>query len=121
ETSTTSITVSSRSSVNTFTWASFIRAVTFQSMTRISSPGWYWRTSENAIPRPLNTEWYWPASTSETTLRVVISSLRIRRMSSLGSMGLSEPPRLRDLDLVEDALDDLLRGELFGLGLVGER
>src|SRR6185295_11983200 len=83
-------------------------------MTRISSPGWYWRTSEKAIPRPLNTEWYWPASISETTLRVVISSLRIRRMSSLGSMG------LRDLDLVEDALDDLLRGELFGLRLVGE-
>ena len=40
----------------TFTNGSPIRAVTFQSMERISSPGWYGRTSENAIPRPLNTE-----------------------------------------------------------------
>ena len=35
-----------------------MRAVTFQSMMRISSPGWYCRTSENAMPRPLKTEWY---------------------------------------------------------------
>ncbi len=38
-----------------------MRAVTFQSMVRTSSPGWYWRTSEKAMPRPLKTEWYWPA------------------------------------------------------------
>jgi hypothetical protein len=49
--------VNSRSSANTFTNGSPIRAVTFQSIERISSPGWYGRTSENAIPRPLNTEW----------------------------------------------------------------
>src|SRR6187549_1195097 len=85
-------------------------------MARISSPGWYWRTSEKAIPRPLNTEWYCPASMSETTLRVVISSLRMRRMSSLGSTAPSG-----DLDPVEDPLDDLLGGELLGLRLVGER
>ena len=41
-----------------------MRAVTFQSMSRTSSPGMYWRTSENAMPRPLNTEWYCPASRS---------------------------------------------------------
>jgi hypothetical protein len=38
-TSTTSMTVSSRSSVNFFTKALPIRAVTFQSIERISSPG----------------------------------------------------------------------------------
>jgi len=38
-TSTTSITVNSRSSVNFFTNALPIRAVTFQSIARISSPG----------------------------------------------------------------------------------
>ena len=31
---------------------SFMRAVTFQSMVRTSSPGWYWRTSRNAMPGP---------------------------------------------------------------------
>ena len=45
-----------------------MRAVTFQSMMRISSPGWYCRTSENAMPRPLKTEWYWPASMSDDHL-----------------------------------------------------
>ena len=56
-TSTTSITVSSRSSVNFLTKGAFIRAVTFQSIERISSPGWYSRTSSKFIPRPLNTLW----------------------------------------------------------------
>ena len=37
--STTSSTVISRSSLNSFTYASFMRAVTFQSMNRMSSPG----------------------------------------------------------------------------------
>ena len=57
ERSTTSITVISRSSVKTFTYVSLMRADTFQSMKRVSSPGWYWRTSANAMPRPLKTEW----------------------------------------------------------------
>jgi hypothetical protein len=43
--------------VNIFTYASFMRALTFQSMKRTSSPAWYWRTSLNAMPRPLKTEW----------------------------------------------------------------
>jgi hypothetical protein len=40
ETSTRSMTVSSRSSVKTFTCGALVRAVTFQSMERMSSPGW---------------------------------------------------------------------------------
>ena len=61
-TSTSSTTVSSRSSSNTFTYGLRRRAVTFQSMLRTSSPHWYSRTSLNAIPRPLNAEWYSPAN-----------------------------------------------------------
>ena len=54
-TSTTSMTVSSRSSVNFLTNGVFMRAVTFQSIDRISSPGVYSRTSSKFIPRPLKT------------------------------------------------------------------
>ena len=60
--STTSITVSSRSSMNSLTYGRRMRAVTFQSMERTSSPGWYSRTSANSMPCPLNTEWYSPAN-----------------------------------------------------------
>jgi hypothetical protein len=56
-TSTMSMTVNSRSSVNFLTNGVFIRAVTFQSIERISSPGLYSRTSSKFIPRPLNTLW----------------------------------------------------------------
>ena len=34
-----------------------MRAVTFQSIVRTSSPGAYSRTSANSIPRPLKTAW----------------------------------------------------------------
>ena len=53
-----------------------MRAVTFQSMVRTSSPGWYSRTSANSIPRPLKTEWYSPASGSFTSRLVRISIRR---------------------------------------------
>ena len=64
ERSTTSMTVISRSSTKTLTNASFILALTFQSMVRTSSPGWYGRTSRKASPCPLKLEWYVPASCS---------------------------------------------------------
>jgi hypothetical protein len=57
ETSTSSMTVSSRSSVNFLMNGVPVRAVTFQSMERMSSPGTYSRTSWNSMPWPLNTEW----------------------------------------------------------------
>ena len=53
-TSTIKMTVSSRSSSKTLTWGMPVRAVTFQSMARTSSPAWYSRFSRNAMPRPLN-------------------------------------------------------------------
>src|SRR6266478_4466152 len=73
-TSTTSISVNSRSSTNFFTNGWFIRAVTFQSIVRTSSPGWYSRTLSKFMPWPLNTLWYWPARVSLTS-RLVRSSI----------------------------------------------
>ena len=55
-TSTSNSTVSSRSSTWRLTKGVPVRAVTFQSMVRTSSPGTYGRTSSNSMPRPLNTE-----------------------------------------------------------------
>ena len=52
ETSTATMTVRSRSSTNSLTCGTPLRAVTFQSMVRMSSPGWYSRTCANSIPRP---------------------------------------------------------------------
>ena len=60
-----------------------MRAVTFQSMVRISSPGWYSRTSSNSIPCPLNTLWYSPENTSLTSRRVRIS-MRLILLENLG-------------------------------------
>ena len=69
-----------------------MRAVTFQSMLRISSPGAYSLTSWNSIPLPLKTLLYSPASTSSTALLVWISISRIflatLRVNSLTSMEL---------------------------------
>ncbi len=56
DTSTTSMTVSSRSSTKRLTCGSPVRAVTFQSIVRTSSPGTYGRTSSNSMPRPRNTD-----------------------------------------------------------------
>jgi hypothetical protein len=56
--STTSMTVSSRSSTNFLMKGWPMRAVTFQSMVRMSSPGTYSRTSSNSMPWPLKTLWY---------------------------------------------------------------
>ena len=53
--STASITVSSRSSMKRLMNGWPMRAVTFQSMVRMSSPGWYSRTSSKAMPVPLKT------------------------------------------------------------------
>src|ERR1044072_1932267 len=59
-TSTSSITVSSRSSSNTLTKGWLKRAVTFQSISRTSSPNWYSLTSLKDMPLPLKALWYSP-------------------------------------------------------------
>src|SRR5215510_5439 len=86
-------------------------------MVRMSSPNWYSRTSLNSIPRPLNTEWYSPASDSFTSRLVRISIRRTFLRISAGSIGRRG---LRHFDGVEHPLDDLLGRDVLGLGLVRE-
>ncbi|MPM37254.1 hypothetical protein SDC9_83861 [bioreactor metagenome] len=86
DTSISSITVSSRSSSKIFTYGRLYRAVTFQSISRISSPYWYSRTSENAIPRPLKAEWYCPAKIFRDNPRAFISICRTFFSNSLVSI-----------------------------------
>src|ERR1022692_3234245 len=97
-----------------------MRAETFQSIIRMSSPMMYCRTSENAIPRPLNTEWYCPAIRSRTSRWVTISIRRIRFKSSRGSMAALGCDALRNFDPLEQLAHHRLRRDLLGLGLVGE-
>ena len=52
ETSSTSHAVIARSPTWTRTCGSRKRAVTFQSMKRTSSPGWYGRMSASSVPEP---------------------------------------------------------------------
>src|SRR4029079_4845164 len=116
-------------------WSEPMRAVTFQSIDRTSSPGWYSRTSANSMPWPLNTERYSPVNSEFTSPRVRNSrSITCRRISGgtpllavllaedadlLRTIVLTEPPSSRALDLREDARDDLVARHLLGLGLEG--
>ena len=93
-----------------------MRAVTFQSMVRTSSPGAYSRTSANSMPRPLKTAWYAPP----------IPDSRIARSSGSGCAGSSggSPGRAwahRDLDPLQDPVHDRLARDVLGLGLVGQQ
>src|SRR6476619_2971130 len=111
-----------------------MRAVTFQSIDRTSSPGWYSRTSANSIPCPLNTERYSPVNSEFTRPRVRNSrSLTCRRISGgtpllavlLADAAvprvavLTEPPSSRALDFRQHARDDLVARHFLGLGLEG--
>ncbi len=78
DTSTASIIVSSRSSSYTLIWGLRARAVTFQSISRTSSPARYSLTSANDMPRPRKAVWYLPANISSDNPRVLISILRTR-------------------------------------------
>src|SRR5882724_199480 len=84
--STSSNRVRSRSSTYRLMNGVPMRAVTFQSMERTSSPGWYSRTSSNDKPVPLKTEWYSPPSRSSTARRARSWRRRICRTTSAGSM-----------------------------------
>src|ERR1035437_503051 len=71
-----------------------MRAVTFQSIQRISSPGTYSRTSANSMPRPRKTDSYWPEKISLTRRRVLISrrwTWAINSRVNMPSSGLRPP------------------------------
>src|SRR5258707_3088454 len=97
-----------------------MRAETFQSIMRMSSPGMYWRTSENAMPLPLKTEWYCPAIRSRTRRSVTISIFRIFLSRSRVSMTPRLAGPLRHFDVLEELADDCLGRDLLGLRLVRE-
>ena len=63
-----------------------MRAVTFQSMSRTSSPNWYSRTSANDMPRPLKAEWYSPANMLLVKALVLIS----KRLTLLSNSDVSK-------------------------------
>ena len=83
EQSTIKRTLSSRSSTCSLIKTRPRRAVTFQSIARTSSPGWYSRTSENSIPRPLKTDRYSPLNSDSTSPRVRNSIRRNQAVTSL--------------------------------------
>src|ERR1051326_6213470 len=56
-------------------------------MERISSPGWYSRTSEKAMPRPLKALWYSPENTWLERPLVLISIFLTFLRSSVVSKG----------------------------------
>ena len=56
EASNTSHVTSTRSASSTRTWVCPVRAVTFQSIRRTSSPGSYGRTWKSSLPTPANAE-----------------------------------------------------------------
>src|SRR6185312_3274452 len=97
-----------------------IRAVTFQSMVRTSSPGVYSRTAANSMPRPLNTAWYEPTIPDSRIERVRIRIRRTFWSISRSSIGWA-PARLGNLHPLEHAVHDVLRGHVLRLGLVGEK
>src|SRR2546428_7295313 len=115
--------LSSRSSRYFLMYGRLIRAVTFQSMVRISSPGSYSRTSSKSRPRPRNTLRYVPTIASSARMRALISTCFTRRRTSGGTRSVWRRSIARvisrDRDVVEDASDDDLWGDLVRFSLVG--
>src|SRR5262245_2821954 len=97
-----------------------MRAVTFQSIARMSSPGRDSRTSTNSMPVPLNVERYSPTNVVLMILRVLSSMWRSFFRNSGVSMDALRRLRSRHLDRGQDLLDHVVRAHLLGFGLVGE-
>src|SRR5262245_47167384 len=115
-TSTARSTVNSRSSTKRLMNGAPMRAVTFQSMVRTSSPGWYSRTSSNDRPVPLKTEWYSPPSRVCTARRARSCRRRICRITSAGRIRLLDGNGSRNrLDLWEHLHAQLARRNSVGV------
>ena len=81
ERSSSRISVSSRSSTKRLMKGRPWRAVTFQSIERISSPTWYSRTSSNSMPRPRKALRYSPAKMDVTRREALICKRLAARLS----------------------------------------
>src|SRR5437762_13692791 len=102
-------------------YGTFIRAVTSQSMLRISSPGSYSRTASKSSPEPRKTLRYVPMSASSARIRALISTCLTSRRTSGGTCprcGAVAAVTLGDRYVVEDATDDHLGCDLLRLRLV---
>src|SRR5712691_8748808 len=113
--------LSSRSSRYFLMYGVFIRAVTFQSMLRMSSPASYSRTSSKSRPDPRNTLRYVPTSASSARMRALISTCLTTRRTSGGTGSARRTAACvmsGDRNVVEDPADDNLRRDLLRLGFV---
>src|SRR5213075_3102621 len=115
--------LSSRSSRYFLMYGAFMRAVTFQSMARMSSPGSYSRTSSKSSPEPRNTLRYVPRRASSARIRALISTCFTTRRTSGGTgsrCGAAEavtpkgPLRCRERDRYD------LRRDLLSIRFVGD-
>src|SRR5438094_10347602 len=98
-----------------------MRAVTFQSMLRISSPGSYSRTSSKSSPEPRKTLRYVPMSASSARIRALISTCLTSRRTSGGTCprcGAVAAVTLGDRYVVEDATDEHLGCDLLRISFV---
>ena len=102
--STTQVT-STRSARWTRTCGSRVRAVTFQSISRTSSPGTYGRICASSVPRPSSGERWSPASRPSTRRPIVSSSAR-----SSGS-GIGPGPGRSGVSTTPNALQAGSRGD----------
>lgn len=75
-------TLSSRSSLKVRTCGDLVRAVTFQSINRTSSPCWYSLKSSKSSPCPLNEVLYSPEKVCSESRLALISSRETFFMSS---------------------------------------
>ena len=129
---------STRSARCTRTCGTVVLAVTFQSISRTSSPGTYGRTWASSVPRPSSDERWSPASIPSTR-RATVSSSAFRRLSGTGpgpgrdgvgsapsafSTRITRPrasqlePRLRDGR--DHRVEHVVRRPLLGQRLVGQ-
>ena len=102
---------SSRSAIVSRTWGCWSRAVTFQSMRRTSSPGWYSRVSPSSEPWPGTRPRYSPWS--RPSRRRLISRSRRRRTCS----GLPDV----DIGVVGGGRDTVGSGAAVVRAIVGRR
>src|SRR3954452_14294073 len=110
--------VSSRSSWKSRTCVTSVRAVTFQSIARVSSPGWYSRRLARSIPVPRNSVPYSPWS-RPSSLRTTVQSSRWTTRSGAGgdSCMVSERDGGRG-DALEDRREDAVGRDVVGQRLV---
>src|SRR3954469_23802311 len=112
--------VSSRSSWKSRTWVTSVRAVTFQSIARMSSPGWYSRRFARSIPVPRNSVPYSPWSRPSRRRTTVQSRRWTTRSGAGGNGGMVAERDGRRGDALEDRREDPVGRDVVRQRLVRE-